>query len=93
MINKLENLVEEGIMSQEEFNSWVDPDFYTEISKIIQQVVTVFKLVICSDKTMNKTIDKVINNRANNSSASGLGSNVSGGQQPPNKDDKNVNNA
>ena len=39
----------------------VDPDFYKEIAKIIQQAVTVFKLVICSDKSMNKTIDKVLN--------------------------------
>ena len=60
MINKLESLVEEGVLTREEFDQWVDPSLYIEISKIIQQTVTVFKLVVCSDKSMNKTINKVI---------------------------------
>jgi len=61
MLQKLESLKEEGVLSSEEFNLWVDGDLYKEISKIIQQIVTVFKLIVCSDKTMNKTIDKVVN--------------------------------
>ena len=60
MINKLEGLVEEGVLTREDFSKWVDPDLYKEIAKIIQQVVTVFKLTVCSDKTMNKTVNKVI---------------------------------
>lgn len=60
MINKLEALVEEGVLTREEFEQWVDPDLFKEISKIIQSIVSVFKLVVCSDKSMNKTIDKVI---------------------------------
>lgn len=35
MINKLEELVEEGVLTKEEFNQWVDPDLYKEIMKII----------------------------------------------------------
>ena len=62
MINKLEGLVEEGVLSAEEFERWVDPDMYKEIAKITQQVVSTFKLIVCSDKSMNKTIDKIINN-------------------------------
>lgn len=34
MINKLEGLVEEGVLSSEEFERWVDPDMYKEIAKI-----------------------------------------------------------
>ena len=36
IINKLEGLVDEGVLSKEEFEQWVDPDLYKEISKIIQ---------------------------------------------------------
>ena len=72
MINKLEGLVEEGILSAEEFNEWVDPDMYAEISKIIQQVVTTFKLTICSDKTMNKVINSALD-RASQSSGGLVG--------------------
>ena len=61
MIQKLESLVEEGVLSKQDFDKWVDPDLYKEISKIIQQIVTVFKLVVCSDKSMNKSIDKALN--------------------------------
>ena len=60
MINKLEALRDEGVLTREEFVEWVDPDLYKEISKIIQQVVCVFKLVVCSDKSMSKAVDKVI---------------------------------
>lgn len=61
MINKLEALVDEGVLTREEFGEWVDPDLYKEIAKIVQQVVTVFKLTVCSDKTMAKSVNKFIN--------------------------------
>ena len=60
MLQKLEALVEEGILTREDFDKWVDPDLYKEISKIIQKIVTQFKLVVCSDKSMNKVIEKVV---------------------------------
>ena len=73
MINKLEGLVEEGVLTREEFSKWVDPDLYKEIAKIIQQVVTVFKLTVCSDKTMNKTVNKVISQPMSSSGQTAAG--------------------
>ena len=35
MINKLEDLVDEGVLTSEEFTEWVDPDLYKEIAKIV----------------------------------------------------------
>ena len=77
MIDKMEGLVQEGVFTMQEFNEWVDPDLYKEISKIIQQVVVAFKMTICDDKSVNKTIDQFIDR-----SITGSGSGTQAAQNP-----------
>ena len=87
MIQKLEAFVEDDVMSKEEFENWVDPDLYKEISKIIQQIVTVFKLLVCSDKSMNKTIDKVMSQPLSSSGqALNFGTASTDSKEPRNSD-------
>jgi hypothetical protein len=57
MIHKLEQLKDEGIITQEELFEWIDADLFKEISATIQKVVSAFKHVICSDKTVSKQLN------------------------------------
>ena len=57
MIHKLEKLKDEGVITEIELFEWIDADLFKDISATIQKVVSAFKHVICSDKTVSKQLN------------------------------------
>ena len=54
LISKLEQLRDEGILTEEELDDWVDQDLYKDICSSITRIVTQFKQVICQEKLIQK---------------------------------------
>jgi hypothetical protein len=50
LISKLEGLRDQGVLTEEELEDWVDPELYKDICSSITRIVTQFKQVICQEK-------------------------------------------
>ena len=50
VIKALEDLRDEGVITADDFKTWVKPDFYKHINNQIYRVVSCFRLVVTSEK-------------------------------------------